>query len=161
MINCTEVVAYCLIPNHFHFLIKIFDRIHVQLNPDEYSIIDDENEVGQYVSEQLRRLFISYSQAINVQENRSGSLFTRNFKRILIEEDTHLKYLIFYIHYNAQKHGFTEDFKKYRYSSYDAYIINKPTNVAVSHGLELFDGLEGFLAFHNYNHDEKSDLNLE
>ena len=161
LVDCAEVLAYCLMPNHFHFVIKIFDHVQINSKTDDYEVIEDENKVGEYVSERLRRLFISYSQALNVQEKRNGSLFTRNFKRIELEEDTHLKYLIFYIHNNAQKHGLIADFRNYRYSSYNAYISGKPTSVSISHGLELFDGLEGFMNFHTYYHEERNNLIFE
>lgn len=156
-----HVLAYCLLPNHFHFLIKLTESVKIQNKNEEMEIITDEVKIGEIVSEKFRRLFISFSQAINRQENRTGSLLTRNFKRIEIEEDEHLKYLFFYIHYNPVKHGLVFDFKNYRYSSYKAYILTQPTKISKNHGLELFDGLEGFLNFHNYYHDEKEDLMLE
>ena len=159
--DCVEVLAYSLLPNHFHFLIKIFEEIEIQDKNGQTQLIKDEAEIGSIVSERLRRLFISYSQAINKQENRTGSLLTRNFKRIEIEKDSHLEYLFFYIHYNPQKHSYIENFKKYKYSSYKAYILNKPTYVSKHLGLELFDGIEGFLHFHNFLHDEKDNLTLE
>ena len=158
----TKVLAYCLLPNHFHFLVKLPEKVVLE-NPDnnETEELTGEPEVGAFISERLRRLFISYSQAVNIQENRVGSLFTRNFKRLMIEEDEHLRYLFFYIHYNPVKHGFISDFKKYRYSSYQAYVSDKPTKISKDLGLELFDGLENFLNFHDYLHEEKENLNLE
>ena len=53
-----EVWSYCLIANHFHFLVRV--REHDGPYP---------------VMESWRRLAISYTQAINKQENRRGSLF--------------------------------------------------------------------------------------
>ncbi len=158
-LDYVEVLAYCLLPNHFHLLVKIKETIIVTTNNGE--IINDEAKVGEFVSEQFRRMFISYSQAINRQEKRTGSLFIRNFKRILLEDDDHLKYLFFYIHYNPAKHGISNNFKEYKFSSYEAYFSKKQTKVAKTHGLELFDGLEGFLNFHNHFHDEKDNLTLE
>lgn len=157
-----DVLAYCLLPNHFHFLVKLPEIIVVE-NPDnnETEDLTGESEVGAFISERLRRLFITYSQAVNIQENRTGGLFTRNFKRLMIEEDEHLRYLFFYIHYNPVKHGITNDFKNYKYSSYQAYIRNKPTKISKELGLELFNGLEKFWDFHNYLHEEKDILNLE
>lgn len=156
-----EVLAYCLLPNHFHFLIKLTESITVQNVNGETEIVKDEAKIGEVVSEKLRRLFISFSQAINKQECRTGSLVNRNFKRILIDDDEHLKYLFFYIHYNPVKHGLTSDLKNYRYSSYKAYVLAQPSKIAKNHGLELFDGVEGFLSFHNYFHEEKENLELE
>ena len=58
--------AYCLMPNHFHLLIKT--------KTDS-------------TSKQLRKLFQSYALSINKQENRTGSLFTKPFRRIAIEDN--------------------------------------------------------------------------
>jgi len=55
------------------------------------------SDVSKRVSEQFRRFFVSYSQAINKQEGRTGSLFQKNFKRIPVYSPDHLIYLIYYI----------------------------------------------------------------
>lgn len=159
--ECVEVLAYCLLPNHFHFLIKLSEKIEIKSNSGEIQLIESEGEIGELVSERLRRLFISYSQAINKQEQRTGGLFVRNFKRIEIEDEEHLKYLFFYIHFNPEKHTIGTGFKNYKYSSYNAYISNKSTSISKTHGLELFDGIDGILNFHNYYHEEKEKLILE
>lgn len=153
---------FCLLPNHFHLLLKINESL-ININDKEQTekIVTEEVEVGVIVSEQFRRMFISFSQAINRQENRTGSLFTRNFKRILLEDNEHLKYLFFYIHHNPEKHGISEDYMKYGFSSYGSYLSNNKSFVSVSHGLELFDGIENFNDFHNYYHNEKDNLHLE
>lgn len=159
--DSVDVLAYCLLPNHFHFLIRIKEEIEIQTKEGDYHLVKDDEAIGKLVSEQLRRLFISFSQAINRQENRTGSLLSRNFKRIEIEDDKYLKYLFFYIHFNPMKHGVESDFKAYKFSSYSTYTSEKYTQVAKEHGLELFDGLESFLNFHEYYHQEKENLNLE
>jgi len=162
ILDYVEILVYCLLPNHFHLLLRIKEII-IETTDDNQpdKIISNEVKTGEFVSEQFRRMFISYSQAINRQEKRTGSLYIRNFKRILLDDDDHLKYLFFYIHYNPAKHGIYNNFKEYKFSSYKTYLSEKPTNIARNHGLELFDGLEGFLNFHNYFHEEKDDLNLE
>jgi REP element-mobilizing transposase RayT len=162
ILDYVEILAYCLLPNHFHLLLKINETINIVTDDNhQEEVISDEVEIGEFVSEQFRRMFISYSQAINRQENRTGSLFTRNFKRKLLDDDDHLKYLFFYIHYNPVKHGVFNNFKEYKFSSYKTYLSEKPTGIARNHGWELFDGIEGFSSFHNYFHEEKDSLNLE
>lgn len=155
-----NVLAYCLIPNHFHFLIKLNEKISIQDGENRIEITD-EIMIGKNVSEAFRRLFIAYSQAVNIQENRTGSLFQRNFKRIEIEDDNHLKYLFFYIHYNPEHHRLISDFKDYRFSSFKAYITNQSTRIAKHFGLEIFDGKNNFLDYHKYQHEEKEFLTLE
>ena len=73
--NHIDFYAYALLRNHFHLLIKV---------PDDH----DNPETK--ISEQFRKFFIGYSQAINVRYNRMGSLFMKPFKRIKITDDDYL-----------------------------------------------------------------------
>ncbi|WP_167605168.1 hypothetical protein [Maribellus sediminis] len=162
LLDSVEVLAYCLLPNHFHLLLRIRESLDIMDAKGQLvTSITDEAEIGRLASEKFRRLFISYSQAINRQEKRTGGLFNRNFKRILLEEDDHLKYLFFYIHYNPQKHGFCKNFKTYKFSSFQAYLSNKSSSVYRKIGLDLFDGVDGFVRFHNYFQSERDYLHLE
>lgn len=133
--------AYCLLPNHFHFIVK----------PKN---IDGISEI---LSEQFRRLFLSYSKAINKQENRTGSLFQKHFKRKLLTDHYYLMNSIFYVHANPTHHRITDDFTKYPYSSYSLYLdekvgdkkdltLLKPQKEEV---LKMFGGRENFIIFHN------------
>ena len=79
-----ETYCYCLLPNHFHFLIRIKDE---EINPRK-------------VSNQFRKLFITYARMINNQESRTGCLVSKNFRRIEINDEKYLKNLVIYIHKN-------------------------------------------------------------
>ena len=52
------------------------------------------------ISEQLRKFFLSYTKAVNKKANREGSLMRKNFRRKPIDDNSYLKYLIWYIHNN-------------------------------------------------------------
>ena len=112
-----DILAYCLLPNHFHLIIKVKEPI-----------LEKEAETNKIVSNQFRKMFISYSMAINKQEGRTGSLFNRPFKRLEITEQVYLEYAIFYTHYNPEKHGIVADFKTFKNSSYSSmlYKSNSP-----------------------------------
>lgn len=146
--------AYCLLPNHFHFIVK----------PKN---IDSISEI---LSEQFRRLFLSYSKAINKQENRSGSLFQKHFKRKLITDQYYLMNSIFYVHANPTHHKITQDFTKYPYSSYSSYvderiedkgdmtyIKNMSYLLEKEEVLKMFGGRENFITFHNRETDRLLD----
>jgi len=98
--NC-DILAYCLMPNHFHFLI----------NTNEQSIAN--KRVGSFekntLSEGIRILLSSYTQAINKQENRVGSLFTQNTKcKCLTTNDLEHEYAFTcfgYTHQNPMRAG--------------------------------------------------------
>ena len=66
--NC-EILAYCLMPNHFHFLIYANEKTIA---------VNDENK--NLFSESVRKLLSQYTKAINKQENRTSSLFQQNTK---------------------------------------------------------------------------------
>ncbi len=61
--------------------------------------------------------------------NRRGSLFIPNFKRKEITSDEYLTAIIIYIHRNPLHHGFTKDIMSWPYSSYEAFLVNKPTRL--------------------------------
>jgi putative transposase len=149
-------LAYCLIPNHFHLAVRLRDEISYN-----GKTIKDEIEVGRLVTNQFKKLFITYAMAINTQENRVGSLFNPKFKRIEISDQDYLKQVIFYIHYNPEKHKMSNDFSNYRYSSFKALTGNSKTNIDREYVYAIFDDLEGLLNFHQYWHEEKENLILE
>ena len=79
----TEVGAYCLMPNHFHILVK--EKI--------------ENGVSAF----MKKLSTAYSMYFNKKYNRTGSLFEGSFKATHAIDDEYLKYLFSYIHLNPAK----------------------------------------------------------
>lgn len=129
-----SVYSYCLLNNHFHFLIKVQDNA----NPD-------------LVTEQLRRFFISYSKALNNHQDRKGTLFERHMKRVKIQSDEQLLWTIYYIHRNPVHHNVTPNYQKYRWSSYPVVLSKKKTNLRRDKVLELFSGIDNFVEFHNKN----------
>ena len=68
-------------------------------------------------SQAFANLFNAYAKAINKGYKRTGSLFEEHFGRIPIMTDAYRANLIFYIHYNPQKHKFVKDFRDWHWSS--------------------------------------------
>jgi putative transposase len=77
------VGAYCLMPNHFHLLVK---EIH-------------EGGITQF----MEKLGTAYSMYFNKRSKRTGFLFESNFKAQHVDNDEYLKYLFAYIHLNPVK----------------------------------------------------------
>ena len=75
--------AYCLMPNHFHLLVK------------------EMSEGG--ISKFMEKLGTGYSMYFNKKYKRSGFLFQGNFKAEHVDSDEYLKYLYSYIHLNPVK----------------------------------------------------------
>ena len=132
-----DTYAFCLLPNHFHLYISIRSELQT-----------DNSSIHEIISEKFRRLFITYSQAINKQENRTGSLFQKPFKRVPVVSKGHFSSIITYIHLNPQIHGIINDFRKYPYSSYSSLISGKPTFLNKDEDLSWYESLEDFVTFH-------------
>ena len=112
-----DILAYCLMPNHFHFLI----------NTNGQSVLT--KTVGSLeknvLSEGMRILLSSYTQAINKQENRIGSLFTQNTKcKCLTMSNVQNDYAFTcfgYTHQNPMKAGLVSKMEDWEYSSFRDY----------------------------------------
>jgi REP element-mobilizing transposase RayT len=142
ILTYADILAYCLLPNHFHLLIKTIDYYNEDL-------------FCKFISGQFRKLFISHTMGINHRVPREGNLFCRPFKRIKIENERYLRYLLFYIHFNPQKHKYIEDFRNHKFSSYNVFFNVKKTVLDRTFIEYLFnDDKSEFLDYHNHYHDE-------
>jgi len=142
-----KIISYCLIPNHFHLLIYTRDEDEIKKNLRKKSFDSNRNPIIQSFS----NFFNSYSKSYNKIQNRMGRLFVYPFKKILVDKDDYLISLICYIHRNPIHHGMVNDFSKWKYSSYNAFITNKPTKVEREFVIGLFGSLNDFIVFHNEN----------
>jgi len=102
----------------------------------------------QRLGQQFATFFGTYTKAINKANNRTGSLFEKNFKRKPITNDAYLRTLITYIHYNPQKHGFVDDYRDWPYSSYPVLCSVHKSILVREEVLTSFDGIDGFHRFH-------------
>jgi REP element-mobilizing transposase RayT len=159
-----ETLAYCLMPNHIHFVVKIKDQYEIQKANDVFRISREEEpeqlsdkNTQLYISQVFGNLFSSYGQAFNKQQGRKGSLFIPNFRRKWVDSNGYLANLIPYIHSNPVHHGFTKNVLDWEFSSIHAYWLEKKTHIARSKVLELYEGKEGFIE----RHQTPIDLNDE
>lgn len=150
-----DTLAYCLMPNHFHFLIKVKSEDTFNTLLAEHSLTKSQRpskteqiNINELLEKQFQKLFMSYSKAFNKQQNRTGSLFQKRFKRVRVEDDSKITRLIQYIHHNPIHHRFTQNYEEWKYSSYTAMIKNKQTLLNKEEVLNWFDGEEQFHLFH-------------
>ncbi|MDR6196330.1 transposase [Siphonobacter sp. SORGH_AS_0500] len=129
-----DTYAYCLLPNHFHFLIHVKDF-------KDYSPAS--------LSGKFRSLFPNYAEKIDKEEGRQGSLFQKNFRRKIVVTDRYLTELVYYIHANPQKHGFCSDFKTYSYSSYLKILEQTKTSLQKEYVLKWFGRRQEYLKCHH------------
>ena len=78
-----DIGAYCLMPNHFHILVR------------------EKIEGG--ISLFMQKVMTGYTMYFNKKHERTGSLFEGSFKAQHVEDDDYLKYLFSYIHLNPIK----------------------------------------------------------
>ncbi|MEL7002148.1 MAG: hypothetical protein AAFN93_05350 [Bacteroidota bacterium] len=140
-----DTFAYCLLSNHFHFLIRV--RSAEELDTAVKKNLDKPH--CWHVSNGFSSWLQSYTRAVNKMYNRTGSLFESPFKRIQVVDDAHFTQLISYIHQNPQKHGLVKDYREYPHSSYHAHLLEyKSSKLRRAEVLEWFGGNGGYIRFH-------------
>ena len=139
LLSVTDVYSYCLLPNHFHFIIRIKEEKNL---PDKYR----NNAKKIYLP--FSNLFNAYAKSFNAKYDRSGSLFQKSPKRILIKDENYLKNLIIYVNANPSIHNI-QNYRKYKYSSYQSLISNKDTLLKRKEVIDLFDDVNNFKSVMN------------
>ncbi|HXF43983.1 MAG TPA: transposase [Candidatus Paceibacterota bacterium] len=138
-----NILAFCLMPNHYHFLLQPL------------------REGG--VVRLMQKLGTGYTNYFNKKYGRVGSLFQGRFKAVLVNENSHLLHLPYYIHCNPLDLKFPEwrnygsstsldwgeavkFLEKYRWSSYLDYIGKKNFPSVTQRGFltELLGGPEQY-----------------
>ena len=144
--NCS-LLAYCLMPNHFHLLVYADGRIKKPLS-------DNSTITKNVLSEGVRLLLSSYTKAINKQEGRTGNLFQQKTKAkplksegILLNNENRISQnyetsCFDYIHLNPIKARLVSKASDWLYSSYNEYYGNPSNRLCdIEKGIELL-GLE-------------------
>jgi len=145
-----DVYTYCLLPNHFHFNIRV---------KEEFEIIKKLNTKAKEfplakINQAFSNFFNSYTKSFNKIHERKGKLFMLPYKRILVDEEDYLLILINYIHRNPIHHGFVDHFSDWKYSSYVACISEKTTKIKREEVISLFGTIDNFIKFHQENREK-------
>jgi REP element-mobilizing transposase RayT len=125
-----ETLAYCLLKNHFHFLVKI----------------RSENDVSKIPSKQFSHLLNSYSKAINKAYGRTGGLFQHPFGRKLILDNDQLFVTVAYIHQNPIKYHFVKNKGDWKWSSFYEAYTNRLEIIKQASLEMIFGKLENYLS---------------
>ena len=109
-------------PNHFHLLLLLTDEsLAPRLNKEEPVSFSNQSNFSFGLKQVLR----SYTKAINVQNERTGSLFQQNTKRKNAgngDMSSYALWCLHYIHMNPVEAGYTGHPCKWKYSSYNEYF---------------------------------------
>ena len=140
-----ETVAYCLMHNHFHFLVKvkfmtdeIRERIKKEGTSKSFKFLSGEISHNDFLEDQFKRLFSAYVLAFNKQQDRTGSLLQKRFKRIMVKSEWKLFHLVAYIHHNPIHHKFCKHFGQWKFCSYQSYLSDDPGLISREEILILF-----------------------
>lgn len=136
-----DVFSYCLLKNHFHFVI----RIKADNLPYDYKT--GKKKLHQPFS----NLFNAYTKAINKKYDRSGSLFQKHLKRKEVNTEEYLRQVIVYVHLNPSSHRVTSNFEDFPYSSYSSIISLKPTLLKQNEVITIFEDVNNFKFVHRAN----------
>ncbi|MFA5827675.1 MAG: transposase [Candidatus Paceibacterota bacterium] len=121
------IVAYCLNPNHFHFILK--------------QLVDGG------IAKFMQKLQGGYTSYFNVKNFRSGSLFQGTFKAQHISSENYFNKTLGYVNKNYQIHNIPKDKKDLVFASDYEYENNNFKIVSKKEGermLEIFGGVNGF-----------------
>jgi len=143
-VNLVSVIAYCLMPNHYHLLLRQ----------------DGERPAGNVP----QSIFNSYSKAYNLKYRHSGTLFEGRFRAKPIQTTSHLLHLCRYIHGNPVKDGIVADPADWPWSSYHEWIGKRESllvdrefiNTQFVNELEYKDFLFQYLKSYELPYDVKN-----
>jgi len=115
-----EILAYCIMNNHAHFLIYC--------------------EKNKHLSKFMQKLNTSYSRFYNKANNRVGYVFRDRYLSQSILNEKQLYNCVKYIHNNPVKAGIVKNMSDYKYSSY--YEFFNKRSIITNKGLKLLFGTE-------------------
>ena len=119
-----EILAYCLMPNHFHIMLYADERVEKEIQ--QGGILIDSLTNG------IRKLLSGYARIFNKKYGKSGSLFrqktkAKNLSENVVADSTlpapdYYSACFNYIHHNPLEAGLVNDLKDWAYSSYPDFL---------------------------------------
>lgn len=136
-----ELLGYCLMPNHFHLLLK--------------------QKTKNGISKLMKQITNAYTLYFNQKNNRVGGLMQGTFKAVGIDDDNLLIHIMRYIHLNPIASNLTQDLNTYQWSSYPDYL-GKENELPCSEDeiLSYFSSVEAFEKFHKDQEEYAKELDM-
>ncbi|MEM9548366.1 MAG: hypothetical protein AAGA77_20450 [Bacteroidota bacterium] len=155
-------------PNYFHFVVKVKSVAEVKENAGKEisnastSFQNGESDLNSFVLDQYRRFFSSYALSYNFRHKHRGQVFLKKFKRVTLNVDTRLHYMICYVHHNPIHHRFRKNYTSWEYSSIHQYIHNNINEHYKRLLTTLFKTKVNFIQIHKeFKINMKESLNLD
>ena len=126
------ILAYCIMPNHFHMLIKA-----------------DLKELASFMA----KVLAAFAHYYNYKHHRIGYVFQDRFKSQCVEKESYFWNCLRYIHRNPAKNGSVKEMLDYKYSSMSEFyrgvrdILDEKAFLMVN---QKFHTNQDFLEFHRF-----------
>jgi putative transposase len=137
LLSHADVLAYCLMPNHFHWLVQIkTDSENPKKNATNFS-------------KAMAILLRSYARAMQRQQHFTGSLFQQNSKSKILTTENDVLTCFNYIHQNPVKANLVQKANAWRYSSIKEYLNDSEINLCnrpMLFNIALIDDKYNFIA---------------
>ena len=134
-----KCLAWCLMPNHFHFLLLRGERP---------------------LSELMHHVMTGYAVNYNLRHRRCGHLFQNRYKSIICGQEEYFLQAAPYIHLNPLRAGLVKnllDLGNYPWSGHRALVTGEPDGILYESGLlEHYGGGPGALASYMAVMEEKA-----
>ncbi len=160
-----DTFAYCLMPNHFHILLRMKSEVELlkyyfeKEHPTGFQ--NPSGVLPKLNSQKFGNFFNAYTKAYNKMFDRKGKLYQAEFNRRWVHDNEYFRKMIHYIHTNPVHHCFVKDLSDWKFSSYESFFSVSVSNLKRAEVIELFDSLDNFIAFHKRDIDDKMYLDLE
>lgn len=135
-----EILSYCLMPNHIHFLLK-------QLKINGISIF-------------MSQVSNSYTKYFNIKYKRVGALLQGVFKNKIVQSNEQLMHLSRYIHLNPVVSGLVSQPENYTWSSYREYAEGISGYCSTDLVMSLFSSRKEYCEFTKAQIDYGKNLEL-
>ena len=145
-----DTLAWCLLPNHYHFLVRVksVGQLKEFYQMQKGKAIENESLLPAFVMQQFSNWQNSYAKAFNKVFNRKGSLFMDYLKRVEVNKDSQLGNTVFYIHKNPVHHGLVKNISDWHWSSLREYCNEQFSMIDNKEVMEWFGTIENFIQFH-------------
>jgi putative transposase len=119
----SNILAWCLMPNHFHFLIHCTKE---SVETRKYGGLQ-----LTILSYSIKQLLSSYTKSINKTYNRTGNLFQQKTKAKCVNDinGNYCRNAFFYIHQNPLKANLITDILDWKYSSFKEVLENSSSGL--------------------------------
>jgi putative transposase len=155
-----DMYAYCLLPDRFECVVKVkpVDNIvkkAIIMTDTQHAIeyLVKRVEYDAFIREQLNNLLDDYETHNNPQFDVNWWFFEKRYRWREVGSMDIFKESIAYIHHCPIQLGHAITLDEWRYSSYNTYLSDKPTNILREEGLSWFDVKRQVAPFVKYHED--------